>query len=66
MMLTQPTPTPSARPASQRFSTAQTVLYRSISGWEVRPRTTGPFRERSHVTQRFRGDSRIPSSLSVR
>jgi len=26
MMLTQPTPTPSARAASQKFCTAQTVL----------------------------------------
>ena len=65
-MLTQPTPTPSALAASQRFCTAQTVLYRSISGWAVRPRTTGPCRDRSQVMQRFRGDSQIPSSLSDR
>ena len=55
---------PSARAASHRFCTAQTLLYRSWWFMWVRPTTTGPVRSRSPVMQMPTGDSTMPSSLS--
>jgi hypothetical protein len=59
MMLTHPTPRFSALAANHKFCTAQTELYRSISGLAVRPITTGSVRALSHVIQ-------IPTGASVR
>ena len=48
-MLAQPTPSPSARAASQRFCTAHAAVARSMVGMCVRPITASPLRERSQV-----------------
>ena len=53
----------SARAASQRFWTAQTVEYRSMSGAWVRPSPTLPPRVRSQVISRLRGACSMPASL---
>ena len=60
-MLTQPTPRPSARAASQRFCTAQHALARTASGCTVVPRMASSRGRRSTATQTLTGASTSPS-----
>ena len=60
--VTQPTPSPSARAASQRFSMAHAHDHRSASGKVARPSTPPAGVRRSQATTTPRGASRIPSS----
>ena len=61
--LTQPTPRPSARAASQRFCTAHAVEYDATCGWACRPSTWRPPRVGSQVTTTLSGVSRIASTF---
>jgi len=64
--VTQPTPSPSARAASHKFSMAQMQDHRSASGNVRRPRTPAAGARRSQQTTMPMGASRMPSSCRSR